>query len=194
VTAPLRTSTNAGAGPARTRAVTTRAHAVRTGDGPVSPAVGNVRPARAVQLRIVPRRRRAAGFAVFLSVLVAAVMLGTAVLHTQLAERQLEIDRVERAVDEAQQRFDVLRRQRAELRAPTHLAAEASRLGMVPSGGDGDFVAVDAWTMAQAIAASGSAPTPDDALRALEPLDQYRLVKQVDGAGAVESPIAGNDP
>jgi hypothetical protein len=195
MTAPLRTSTIARAMPRGIRAVPIGAGAVPTAGqavpGPAPSAGEDVRPARAVQLRIVPRRRRAAGFAAFLSVLVAAVMLGAAVLHTRLAERQLEIDRIERAVAEAQERFDVLRRQRAELRAPTHLAAEAARLGMVPSAGGGDFMAVDAWTVAQAIAATGSAPTPDDALRALEPLDQYRLVKQVgvqDGIDAGAGP------
>jgi hypothetical protein len=106
------------------------------------------------------------------------VMLGAAVLHTRLAERQLEIDRLERSVATAQERFDVLRRHRAELRAPTRLAAEAERLTMVPAAA-GDFVAVDGWTVAQAIAAAGVLPSSDDEIRALEPLDQYRLVKQV---------------
>ena len=54
-------------------------------------------------------------------------------LHTRLAERQLEIDRLERLVAAAQERFDVLRQQRAELRSPTRLAIEAARLGMHPA-------------------------------------------------------------
>jgi hypothetical protein len=130
------------------------------------------------QLRVVPRRRRAAGFAATVSVLVAGVLLATAVLHTRLAERQLEIDRLERGVTAAQERFDVLRRQRAELRSPTRLAEEAARLGMQPAQAS-EFMAIDPWVLATAIAAAGRVPSADEALAELEPLDQFRLVKSV---------------
>jgi hypothetical protein len=164
-----------------TVALRTPPHRQHPGDAsPATPAPSSA--ARRVQLRVVPGRRRAAGFAAFLSTLVAIVMLGAAVLHTRLAERQLEIDRLERSVGAAQERFDVLRRHRAELRSPNRLAVEAERLGMVPSAA-GDFVAVDGWTIARAIAAAGDLPSSEDEIRALEPLDQYRLVKQVDVEG-----------
>ena len=129
-------------------------------------------------LTVVPGRRRAAGFVVILSVLITALMLGAAVLHTQLAERQLHIDRLDRAVREAEDRFDVLRRQRAELRAPNRLAVEARRLGMVPAEVT-EFIEVDGATIAMAIAATGRASNDGVRLERREPLDQFALVKRV---------------
>lgn len=129
-------------------------------------------------LTVVPGRRRAAGFVVTLSVLISGLMLGAAVLHTQLAERQLHIDRLDRAVREAEDRFDVLRRQRAELRAPNRLAAEARRLGMVPAEVT-EFVEIDGATLAMAIAATGRPSTEGVRLERREPLDQFVLVKRV---------------
>jgi hypothetical protein len=129
-------------------------------------------------LAVVPRRRRAAGFAVVLSVLVAAVMLGAALLHTRLAERQLQIDRLERAVASAQDEFDVLRRQRAELRSPNRLATEAGRLGM-RTAVVSEFVEVDGSTLARAIAATGQSNATERITHQLDPLDQIRLVKAV---------------
>jgi len=134
----------------------------------------------APRLSVVPRRRRAAGFAVALSMLLAAMMLGSAVLHTSLAERQLEIDRLERSVTAAQERFDVLRRSRAELRSPTRLSAEATRIGMHPAL-TSQFVPVDGLTVALAIAATGEVLDDREAIESLQPLDQFRLVKAVSG-------------
>ena len=106
------------------------------------------------ELRLVPRRRRAAGLVVFFAVVAVALMLGAAVFHTQLSERQLEIDRLEQQVSEANARFEVLRGQRAELRSPGRLWAEAYRLGMHPAPSS-DFVAVDKWALARTIASVG---------------------------------------
>ena len=143
-----------------------------------APRLGSGAPAAA--LTVVPRRRRAAGFAVGLSVLLASAMLGSAVLHTSLVERQLEIDRLERSVAAAQERFDGLRRARAELRSPTHLAIEATRIGM-HRGDTSQFVPVDGLTVALAIAATGQLLDEGEALDSLQPLDQFRLVKAVSG-------------
>lgn len=129
------------------------------------------------RLTVVPRRRRAAGFVVTLSVLIVGLMLGAAMLHTQLAERQLRIDRLDRSVREAEDRFDVLRRQRAELRAPTRLATEARALGMVPADVT-EFVEVDGGTIAMAIAATGHPSTDGVRVERPEPLDQFLLVKR----------------
>jgi hypothetical protein len=140
-------------------------------------------PSRATpapQLSVVPRRQRAAGFAVALSVLLAAMMLGSAVLHTSLAERQFEIDRLERSVTAAQERFDVLRQSRAELRSPTRLSTEATRIGMHPAA-TSQFVPVDGLTVALAIAATGEVLDDQAAIDSLQPLDQFRLVKAVSG-------------
>lgn len=137
-------------------------------------------PAR--QLSVVPARRRVAWFAVTLTVLVAAVMMGAVAVHTMIAERQLEIDELERGVRQAQQEFDVLRAERAELRSPTRIEAEASAMGMVV-GSESKFVAVDPMTLAITIARTGELPVDDQIIvgsdQQLEPLDQFRLVKRV---------------
>ncbi len=134
------------------------------------------------QLTVVPARRRFAGFAVALTVLVSAVMMAAIGLHTRIAERQLEIDELERGVRSAQEQFDVLRATRAELRSPTRIAAEATAIGMVV-GSESEFVAVDPMTLAITIAQTGQAPVDDEILvganQQLEPLDQFRLVKRV---------------
>lgn len=132
----------------------------------------------APELVVVPRRRRAAGFVVTLSVLVVGVMLAGAVLHTALAERQLRIDRLERSVQAEQDRFDVLRRQRAELRSPARLAAEARTFGMEPATAT-EFVPVAPIDLARAIAATGNPRTATRLVSESGPLDQFRLVKSV---------------
>ncbi|TVR25306.1 MAG: hypothetical protein EA389_09045 [Ilumatobacter sp.] len=140
------------------------------------------RPGRASvgapKLTVVPARRRAAGFVATLSFLIVGLMLGAAVLHTMLAERQMHIDRLERSVAAAEDRFDVLRRQRAELRSPTRLATEARNLGMVPASVT-EFVDVDPHTIAMAIAATGQPSTDGVRIQRAEPLDQFVLVKRV---------------
>lgn len=137
---------------------------------------------RHAALAVVPRRRRVAWFAITLTVLVSIVMMAAVLLHTRIAERQLEIDRLERGVRQSQEDFDVLRAQRAELRSPTRLADEAARLGMGPSA-ESQFVPVDPMVLAITIARTGEMPiadaiTPGSTAR-LEPLDQFRLVKSV---------------
>ena len=150
-------------------------HDVGRPAAPASAPIVEQRP----HLTLVPRRR-AAGFAATLLALLAATMFGLAVFHTRLAERQLEIDRLAQAVTEAQVRFDVLRNERAELRSPTRLAREAEQLGMAPATG-GEFIAVDGWALARSIAATGQGPTEEQVIHDLEPLDQFRLVKNVAG-------------
>jgi cell division protein FtsL len=114
-----------------------------------------------------------------LLVAVMAALLGAAVFHTQLAERQLKIDQLERRVQEERARFDELRRDRAVLRSPQRIADEAVALGMV-SGQTSRFIDVDPMQLAKQLAASGV--TIDDANRVIVetgPLDQFRDVKLV---------------
>lgn len=132
------------------------------------------------RLAVVPRRRRAAGIFVVTATLVAGLMLGAAVLHTQLAERQYELDRLALAVRTEQDRFDVLRRERAELRSPNYLGSQARALGMEPAS-ESEFKAVDAWYVAMAIAATGEVPAADLDQTITEPLEQFRRVKSVVG-------------
>lgn len=147
--------------------------------GPATRSSTATPPAR---LSVVPARRRFAWFAVSLTVLVSVVMIGAIAVHTSIAERQLEIDELERSVRRAQEQFDVLRAQRAELRSPTRLAAEASAIGMV-IGEESEFVEIDPMVLAVTIARTGHIPVADEILvgvdQDLEPLDQFRLVKQV---------------
>lgn len=133
-------------------------------------------------LRVVPGRRRFAWFAMFLMVMVTGLLLGATYLHTRIAERQLEIDRLDTAMRTAQEEFDVLRSERAVLRSPTRLADEATALGMHP-GEESEFVPVDPMLLAITIAQTGQLPTTDELVPGsyarLEPLDQFRLVKNV---------------
>ncbi|WP_420450454.1 hypothetical protein [Ilumatobacter sp.] len=142
-------------------------------------------PSSRPDLRIVGRRRRwpavVGGFAL---TLVMVAMLGAAVFHTQLAERQLTIDQLERDVRDERRRFDELRRDRAVLRSPQRIGVAALELGMV-HGETSRFVEVDAARLATQIAAAGVAD--DDTRRIIldaDPLDQFRDVKAV----SVEAP------
>lgn len=134
------------------------------------------------KLTVVPGRRRAARFAIGLTVLLSVVMMGAVFLHTRIAERQLEIDQLERSVHQAQEDFDVLRSQRADLRSLTRLSAEALTLGMQP-GAESAFIRVDPMVLAVTIARTGEMPFSDQIIPGstarLEPLDQFRLVKAV---------------
>jgi hypothetical protein len=139
------------------------------------------RPTRP-HLRIVPRPRVAINAALLLGVVIVGLMLAAVVLHTRLAERQLEIDRMEEAVTEARERFDVLRQQRAELRSPTRLGAESSALGMhVPP--ETEFLPVDPATVAQVIAAAGTLHPSGGLDEPADPLEQIRRVKASVGTG-----------
>jgi hypothetical protein len=142
------------------------------------------RPSRP-SLAVVPRRRRwPALVAVLVWTAVFLGLLGAAVFHTQLAERQLRIDRMERAVAAERERFDELRYQRAELRSPVRLAAAASELGMT-RGDATEFVEIDPMLLARQIAAAGI--IDERAVHITidtDPLDQFRAVKAVTEQGS----------
>ncbi len=133
-------------------------------------------------LAVVPRRRRwPALLAALAWSLVFLGLLGAAVFHTQLAERQLQLDRLDRQVTVERERFDELRYERAELRSPVRLAAAASDLGM-RRGRASTFVSVSPEAVARQLAAAG--PIGDNAVRIvlqIDPLDQFRAVKSVTG-------------
>lgn len=111
--------------------------------------------------------------------IVLAALLGAAVFHTQLAQRQLKVDELERLVADERVRFDELRRDRAVLRSPQRISDEATALGMVPSDSV-RFTEIDPMALARQLAAAGA--TEDDAARVIVhtgPLDQFRDVKAV---------------
>jgi hypothetical protein len=131
-------------------------------------------------LVVVDRRRRwPALIAVLVWATIFIALLGAAVFHTQLAGRQLRIDRLERAVAAERERFDELRYERAELRSPVRLATTASALGM-QRGDVSEFVAVPPELLAQQIAAAGAIDDPVVQITIdTDPLDQFRAVKSV---------------
>jgi hypothetical protein len=136
-------------------------------------------PNRALALTPTPRRRWPVALGGIALLVVLAGLLGAAVFHTQLAERQIRIDGIERSVKEERERFDELRHRRAELRSPVRLAGAAEELGMVP-GDTGEFVELDPWQLARQLAAAG---VVDDSSRSVvidtDPLEQFSDVKRV---------------
>ncbi len=135
--------------------------------------------APALALTPTPRRRWPVALGGIALLVVLAGLLGAAVFHTQLAERQIRIDGIERSVKEERERFDELRHRRAELRSPVRLAGAAEELGMVP-GDTGEFVELDPWQLARQLAAAG---VVDDSSRSVvidtDPLEQFSDVKRV---------------
>lgn len=140
------------------------------------------RAAARPSLVVMERRRRwPAVLAVLLWTTVFLGMLGAAVFHTQLAGRQLRIDRLERSVAAERERFDELRYQRAELRSPVRLAAAASELGM-RRGDATEFIDIAPDALVRQIASAGV--IDERAVRITidtGPLDQFRAVKSVTG-------------
>lgn len=131
-------------------------------------------------LSVVQHRRRWPAFvAVMAWTIVFLSLLGAAVFHTQLAGRQLRIDRLERSVTAERERFDELRYERAELRSPVRLANAAGGLGM-QRGDATEFIDVSPQLLAAQIAAAGV--ISDRAVQITidtDPLDQFRAVKSV---------------
>jgi hypothetical protein len=138
------------------------------------------RPTPKPDLRIVPKPRVAYNAALVLGFVVVVLMLGTVVLHTRLAERQSDIDRLEAAATDAREQFDVLRQQRAELRSPTRLAIAARDYGMVPTPRT-EFLSIDPLTLAETLAAAGIVDDVTGVITTDDPLDQIRRVKAADG-------------
>lgn len=136
-------------------------------------------PARP-SLAVVQRRRRwPAVILAATCVLVFGGLLGAAVFHTQLAERQLRIDRLERSVTVERERFADLRHERAELRSPAYLDTVADELAMT-RGQTSRFVHVTPAMLAQQIAAAGAVEDqPSKIVVEPDPLDQFRDVKSV---------------
>jgi hypothetical protein len=104
-------------------------------------------------------------------------MLGAAAFQTQLARRQVELDRLDRAVTQASSDYEVLRSQRSALRAPERLVTEATKLGMRPAG-SGKFMTISPDVVALVQESAGGI---DGSATAGELLEQFREVKSVAG-------------
>lgn len=117
----------------RATAVRSRAHGGANERSMVKSTAAVAHVARRPQLVVVAPQRRTARWIAAGSVFVFALMIGAAAFQTQIARRQLELDTLDRRIRAAHEQYDVLRRERAELRSPGRLAQEAAALGMVPA-------------------------------------------------------------
>lgn len=158
----LRTRTHGGAAPTvRPLIKTTRNVQIET------------RPA----LHVVPVGRRAARWVGLAATVIFVLMIAAAAFQTQLARRQLEIDRLNKAMDSATQTYDNLRRERAELRSPVRLNAEAGKRDMVTTE-DSRFVTINPELLAEAetwmgpVSTGAGESTPNR-------LEQFERVKRV---------------
>jgi len=127
------------------------------------------------QLVVVPRQRRTARLIAAGCTVVFGLMLGAAAFQTQLARRQLTMDTLDRDIRTAHESYDVLRRERAELRSPGRLSEEAAKLGMVPAT-QTEFVQLDADVVA-VVQRSGAAASGDTAASIDEEFERYADVK-----------------
>ena len=127
------------------------------------------------QLVVVPRQRRTARLIAAGCTVVFGLMLGAAAFQTQLASRQLTMDTLDRDIRNAHETYDVLRRERAELRSPGRLSQEANKLGMVPAT-QTEFVQLDADLVA-VVQRSGADSFTDVNSSIDEEFEQYADVK-----------------
>jgi hypothetical protein len=133
----------------------------------------------APQLEVVPQRRRTMSIVVVCGLLLFSMLIGAVAFQTQIARNQLALDKTNRSVTTARGRYDVLRRQRAELRSPNRLAVEAARLGMAPAQ-NGEFMTISADVVA-AVAAAASGLPAEVSDPGVTSLDQFGQVKSVTG-------------
>jgi len=89
-----------------------------------------------------------------LIVVLTSVLAFIVIFQTVIAEQQLRLDRVSTDVRLARQHYNELRQQRAELRAPDYLRAQAIILGMWPGSG-AKFEDVPAEVVTMVLAATG---------------------------------------
>lgn len=136
-------------------------------------AVAHISPGP--QLVVVPRQRRTARLIAASCTVVFGLMLGAAAFQTQLARRQLTMDTLDRDIRDAHESYDVLRRERAELRSPGRLSQEAVTLGMVPAT-QTEFVQLDPDVVA-VVQRSGADASRDANASIDEEFEQYADVK-----------------
>jgi hypothetical protein len=130
-------------------------------------------------LYVVPRRRRTARVVTTVAFVLSSLMLGAAAFQTQLARQQLEIDRIDRSIRTANETYDLLRRERSELRSPGRLIEAATALEMVPAEST-TFMVLSPEVIAEIQRSSGGVfdaevdEVPDE-------LDVFSTVKSVGG-------------
>ena len=107
------------------------------------------------QLRVVQPVTRSKFSKVTLVIVTLASLFGFIVIfQTVIAEQQLRLDKVSSDVRLARQHYNELRQQRAELRAPDYLRAQAIMLGMWPGSG-AKFEEIPAEVVTMVLASTG---------------------------------------
>ena len=160
--------------------VRTRVHA----DGgvmarPMVRSTVGINPAARPQLTVVPRRRRTARLVTVAAFVMSCLMLGAAAFQTQLARRQVELDRVDSQIRAARNQFNELRQQRAELRSPDRLATTGASLGM-RAAMKTEFIAIDPNVVAEVQQSAGGVFDPGAG--ASDPVfEQFKIVKSIAG-------------
>jgi len=113
------------------------------------------RKANPPELRVVrPVTKSKFSKATTLIVVLTSVLAFIVIFQTVIAEQQLRLDRVSTDVRLARQHYNELRQQRAELRAPDYLRAQAIILGMWPGSG-AKFEDVPAEVVTMVLASTG---------------------------------------
>jgi len=131
------------------------------------------------QLAVVPRRRRTARLVGIAAFFASLLMLGAAAFQTQLARRQVDIDRVDQQIRIVKSDFNNLRAQRAELRSPARLAASGTALGMGLATKT-DFITIDPEVVAAVQQSAGGVFDPGT--ESQDPVfDEFKIVKSVTG-------------
>ncbi|MFM9083006.1 MAG: hypothetical protein ACKOQ7_03775 [Actinomycetota bacterium] len=117
----------------------------------------------------VVQGRASAGWKLVASIIVAsACLLGVVALQARMAQRQMQLDKINSDITRARQHFDTLRAQKAEMQSPTYLIARAHQIGLVP-GVFQRVVEIPADIAAEVVATTGKidddvADTPESSL------------------------------
>ena len=146
---------------------------------PMIRTTAGISPVPRPQLTVVPRRRRTARLVTCAAFFVSCVMLGAAAFQTQLARRQVELDRIDGQIRTARNEFNDLRRQRAELRSPERLATSGAALGM-RSAIKTEFIEIAPEVVAEVQQSAGGVFDPGS--EAIDPVfEEFKLVKSIAG-------------
>ena len=138
-----------------------------------------IAPVPRPQLTVVPRRRRTARLVALAAFLVSLLMLGAAAFQTQLARRQVELDRIDRQIRTARTDFNTLRSQRSELRSPERLATSGAALGMTAATKT-EFIEIAPEVVAEVQQSAGGVFDPGTA--SMDPVfEEFKVVKSIAG-------------
>lgn len=136
-------------------------------------------PAPRPQLTVVPRRRRTARLVALAAFLISSLMLGAAAFQTQLARRQVDLDRIDRQIRTARTDFNTLRSQRSELRSPERLATSGGALGMTAATKT-EFIEIAPEVVAEVQQSAGGVFDPGS--EAMDPVfEEFKVVKSIAG-------------